>query len=101
MSKRIDVPVLELLASIRPGDRVTILVPNGRGMNGQEWKESTGRCVIAPGREQSHAVLNMGGQHGTPGVVTDRNLVRIGQRYAEYNPSEGLHSVLTDSSKWE
>ena len=80
MSKEINAS--ELLASIRPGDRVTILIPNGRGRNGIEWKEKTGRCVIAPGRHQSTATLNMGGQHGTPGVADERNLVRIGQRIA-------------------
>ena len=42
-------------------------------MNGQEWKKKTGRCVITPnpildpvGRP-SCVVLNMGGNHGTPG----------------------------------
>lgn len=88
MSK--EVPVNELLASIRPGDRVTILIPNGIGMNGQEWKEKAGRCVIAPnGKDQINAVLNMVGQYGTPGVATDRNLVRVGQRIAEYNAELG------------
>lgn len=64
----------ELLASIRPGDRVTILVPNGFGRNGQEWKEATGRAVIvSPG----HVALNMGGRFGTPGVATEENLVAV------------------------
>lgn len=63
-----------LLASIRPGDRVTILVPNGFGRNGQEWKEATGRAVIiSPG----YVALNMGGRFGTPGVATEENLVSV------------------------
>jgi predicted nucleic acid-binding Zn-ribbon protein len=65
---------LQLLKSIRPGDRVTILVPAGRGRNGQEWKESTGRAVIV---SEGHVALNMGGQHGTPGVATVENLVSV------------------------
>jgi hypothetical protein len=80
MSK--EVPVKELLASLRPGDRVTILIPNGIGRQGQEWKEKTGKVVIAPGRHQDHATLNMGGQHGTPGIADERNIVRVGQKIA-------------------
>jgi hypothetical protein len=63
-----------LLASIRPGDRVTILVPNGFGRNGQEYKEASGRAVIvSPG----HVALNMGGRYGTPGVATESNIVAV------------------------
>lgn len=61
------------VANLRPGDRVTILVPNGIGRNGQEWKEATGTVIIASG---THATLNMGGRNGTPGVVTPENFVR-------------------------
>ena len=64
----------ELLASIRPGDRVTILVPNGFGRNGQEWKQATGRAtIVSPG----YVALNMGGRFGTPGVATEENLVSV------------------------
>lgn len=64
----------QLLSLIRPGDRVTIRVPAGIGRNGVEWKEMTGRAVIiSPG----HVALNMGGKHGTPGVATSDNLVRV------------------------
>lgn len=64
----------QLLNSIRPGDRVTILVPAGMGRNGQEWTERSGRAVIvSPG----HVALNMGGQHGTPGVATVENIVSV------------------------
>lgn len=96
MSKQI--PVKELLASIRPGDRVTILISNGIGRNGIEWKEKTGRCVVAPnGGSQINAVLNMGGPHGTPGVAADRNLVRIGKREAFYDPELGEERCDADS----
>jgi hypothetical protein len=85
MSKAI--PAKELLESSKVGDRITILIPNGRGVRGQEWKQATGRCVIVPnpildmGRP-SNVVLNMGGNHGTPGVADERNIVRIGKRIA-------------------
>lgn len=68
-----------LVQSIRPSDRVTILVPNGRGRNGQEWKESTGKAVICSG---THAALNMGGKFGTPGLATPQNIVRVGNKIA-------------------
>lgn len=67
----------ELLASIRPGDRVTIRVPAGFGRNGQEWKEATGRAsIVSPG----YVALNMGGRYGTPGVATEENLVSVSVR---------------------
>lgn len=77
-------PVNQLLASIRKGSKVTILIPNGIGRNGQEWKEKTGTCVFPPGMQSggTHATLNMGGEYGTPGVATERNLVRSGNRVA-------------------
>lgn len=65
---------IEIVASIRPGDRVTILVPAGRGRDGQEYKESSGRAVICSG---THAALNMGGRFGTPGVATPENIVSV------------------------
>jgi len=64
----------ELVASIRPGDRVTILVPAGRGMHGQEYAERSGKAVICSG---THAALNMGGKYGTPGVATPDNIVSV------------------------
>jgi hypothetical protein len=63
-----------LLTTIRVGDRVTILVPNGIGRHGLEWKEATGRAVM-PG--PAGWVLNLGGRFGTPGVATPENLVRV------------------------
>jgi hypothetical protein len=64
----------EILDNIKPGDRVTILVPAGRGRNGQEYKESTGRAVM---RGPAGWVLNMGGRYGTPGIACEDNLVRV------------------------
>jgi hypothetical protein len=61
--------------SIRHGDRVIILVPAGIGRNGQEWKEATGRAVMYS--SNGGWVLNMGGRHGTPGIATEQNTVRI------------------------
>lgn len=58
----------------RPGDRVTIRVPNGIGRNGLEFKEASGRVVMA---FAGHLTLNMGGKFGRPGVATDANFVRI------------------------
>jgi len=62
---------------IKPGDRVTILVQNGIGRNGQEWRESSGRVIM---RGEYGWVLNMGGRHGTPGVCTKSNFVRFGKK---------------------
>ena len=66
-----------MVANIRPGDRVTILVPAGIGRNGQEWTERTGRAVICSG---DHVALNLGGRYGTPGVATVKNIVRVNSR---------------------
>jgi hypothetical protein len=66
-----------MVANIRPGDRVTILVPSGIGRNGQEYSERTGRAVICSG---THVALNMGGRYGTPGVATPKNIVRVNSR---------------------
>jgi len=60
------------IGHIRANDRVTILAPNGIGLNGREYKERTGRVnplLIFP----THVVLNI----GTFGMVADnRNIVR-------------------------
>ena len=52
-----------LIDVIRAGDRVTILIPNGIGRHGQEWKEATGRAVM---RGPAGWVLNMGGPYRYP-----------------------------------
>lgn len=51
---------------IRPGDRVTILTPHNSRL--------TGRVVFA---FASHAVLNLGGRHGTPGIADESNTVCV------------------------
>jgi len=65
---------MNAIDTIRPGDRVTILVPNGIGRNGREYKEKTGRAVM---RGPAGWVLNMGGRYGTPGVATEDNMVMV------------------------
>jgi hypothetical protein len=57
---------MELLAALRPGDRATLLTAHGQ--------EQSGRVVM---KFATHAVLNLGGKHGKPGVVDARNIVRI------------------------
>lgn len=59
---------------IKAGDRVTILIPNGIGRNGVEYKEATGRAVM---RGPAGWVLNMGGRYGTPGIAGVSNTVRV------------------------
>jgi hypothetical protein len=66
----------QLLKSIKHGDRVTIMIPAGMGRGGQEWKEATGTAVMHSA-EPGGWVLNMGGRHGTPGLVNERNIVRV------------------------
>lgn len=63
------------MAKICSGAVVTILAPAGRGRNGLEYAPRTGRAVM----RSSHGgwVLNMGGQHGTPGIATAENVVSV------------------------
>ena len=63
------------LSEVRHGDRVTILIPNGIGRNGQEWKAKTGRAVMR-GAIPGSWVLNMGSRFGTPGVATETSFVK-------------------------
>lgn len=58
--------VPNLLAEIQHGDRVTIVNRFGQ--------EHTGRAVM---RGPSGWVLNMGGKHGTPGIATESNIVKV------------------------
>lgn len=60
--------------SIRPGSRVTIMVPAGIGRSGVEYKPKSGRAVM---RGPAGWVLNMGGPHGTPGIATPENTVKV------------------------
>jgi hypothetical protein len=64
----------ELLNSIQAGDKVTILIPAGRGRDGQEWKPATGRAVM---HGPFGWVLNMGGPHGKPGIASETNILKI------------------------
>jgi hypothetical protein len=66
----------ELLHSIKPGDKVTILVHAGIGRNGPESKPRTGRAVMF-NRVHDSWVLNMGGRYGTPGIAQVCNLVSV------------------------
>jgi len=54
------------LKTIKPGDRVTIVTPQGQ--------ERTGRAVM---RGPHGWVLNMGGKHGRPAVASERNIVAV------------------------
>lgn len=65
---------MSLLNEIRPGDRVTILVHAGIGRDGPEQMERTGRAVM---RGPAGWVLNLGGAHGTPGIASEDNIVKI------------------------
>jgi hypothetical protein len=75
-----------LIRSIAPGDRVTILVPNGIGRHGPEYKQKTGRAVICNHVRNPNdltVALNMGGPHGTPGVASVTNIVKVSRAPAQ------------------
>ena len=59
-------------SSIRPGDRVTILVPSGIGRHGQEYTQRSGTVVMSG---PAGWVLDMGGRHGTPAIASRENFV--------------------------
>ena len=63
--------------SIRPGDLVTILVPAGKGLHGQQWVARSGRAVICGQRSTGVIALNLGGPYGIPGCATPENLVQV------------------------
>ena len=78
-----------LLGQIRHGDRVTIVDRFG--------KESTGRAVMrSDPRYGPGWVLNMGGKHGTPGIATEANIIRVSKAGAKRNPEEKLKSYALD-----
>ncbi len=55
---------------VRPGEQVKYLAYAGMGLKGPEYKVKSGRAVMVfPDR----IVLNGGGRHGTPVVVTAAN----------------------------
>ncbi len=74
---------LELVRSIRGGDKVSALFPAGLKIRGRkavpEFKVRTGVAnplLLFP----SHVVINLGGRFGTPGVVDARNIVAVNGR---------------------
>lgn len=91
MRKPITVEPTKLVAMIRPGDGVTIQVPNGIGRHGQEWKDAKGRAVICSG---THAALNMGGRYGTPGVATPDNIISVTRHGHTY--VSGIDTILSN-----
>lgn len=58
-----------MLDLIGPGDLVIIRTPQGQ--------ERSGRAVM---RGPAGWVLNMGGKHGTPGIASEANIVRVTKR---------------------
>lgn len=58
--------------NLRPGKRIRYLLPSGKGRNGPEYKEHTGRVVMV---FPHHVVCNGGGRHGIPHVVDANNFV--------------------------
>lgn len=61
-----DKTASDILQAIHRGDRVTIV--------NRFQQESTGTAVM---RGPAGWVLNMGGPHGTPGIATDENIVKV------------------------
>ncbi len=58
----------EMIAECKVGEAVTIRTPHNQLRRG--------RATILSG---THVALNMGGRHGTPGIATPTNVVRIGR----------------------
>ena len=75
--------VRSLFSSVKPGSRVTIVNRFGQ--------TSTGRCVM---RFSTHAVLNMGGRHGTPAVATDDNIAAVAAPRVKRPPARRTAAVL-------
>jgi len=65
---------------IRPGDRVTIAYPL-RGSD-KVAQHGTGTAVM---RNSDGWALNMGGPHGTPGLVDSRNFVSVTRSKSKVN----------------
>jgi hypothetical protein len=66
MAKRKRKQLAGLVDDVRHGCRVTIVTPQGQ--------QRTGRAVM---RGPAGWVLNMGGKHGTPGIASDKNIIRV------------------------
>lgn len=76
---------LELVRSVRGGDRVSARFPAGLRIRGRkavpEYGVRTGVAnplLIFP----AHVVINLGGRFGTPGVVDASNIVAVNGRRA-------------------
>lgn len=57
-----------LCDQIRPGDRITILTPQGQKVSGR---------AVMRNRQHGCWVLNMGGPHGRPGIADEENIVQV------------------------
>ncbi len=68
-----------LLSQIERGDRVTIVTPQGQ--------ERSGKAVTRSG--EGGRALDMGGAHGTPGLVNERNIVRVKKPSARKGDESG------------
>lgn len=75
-------------ADIRPGDRVTIALYHGGS--------KTGRVVM---RGPGGWVLNLGGAHGTPGIATPDNTLKVMKTKAGRSPSPGWMSRVNPKRK--
>ena len=66
------------IENIKAGDKVTILVSSGLGLDSSiNWVQRTGRAVM----RGSHGwALNMGGRHGTPGIADSNNFVKASRK---------------------
>ena len=59
----------EAIQKVKVGDRITISTPQGQ--------ERIGRAVMVRPDGDDHIVLNMGGKHGTPGIATRWNIIKV------------------------
>ena len=83
--------VSESFDKIEHGDHVTIRVPAGKGMKGQEWKEAKGKAVM---KGPAGWVLNMGGKHGTPGIASQDNFVKLRKAKTKAPNSLGMKRLV-------
>ena len=76
-----------LVDTIGPGDRVTIMTPQGQ--------QATGKAVM---RGPYGWVLNMGGAHGRPGIASDDNVIKVVKGKGVRNPLSGASKASTTSA---
>ena len=82
-------PNPDLLDAIRPGQRVTIVNRFGQ--------EKTGKAVM---RGPAGWVLNMGGPHGTPGIATLDNIIKVHGRSRGFSFRYGNPGPSALPSRW-